>query len=64
MLIELTFPEDLHRNFGAPAKAWVKITNEKFAHASKCVSGTHPDLCVRVTVSLFDKTATRLPEAL
>ena len=64
VLIELKFPTDLHRDFGAPAKAWVEITNGLTGHAAKCVSGSHPDLCVRVTVSIFDKTATRLPEAL
>ena len=64
-LLELTFPPQLHADFGCPAKAWVRIAAGASASANCAKKGTSSSAsaCVAATVSIYNKTATRLPEA-
>jgi hypothetical protein len=52
--IQLAFDSELSINYGAPASAWVL-----YSFGVQQVGG---DAAVNVTVLLYDKTATRLPE--
>ncbi len=50
-LLRLGFPEEAHRRYGAPAEIWLEIEADAVRGA------------LAWTLSWFDKTATRLPEA-
>ncbi len=55
LLLELRWAEDLHVNYGAPASAWVRL---------EAAPAAGEGARVEATISIFNKTATRLPEAL
>ena len=55
LLLQLRWPTALHELYGAPASAWVRL------EALKPAAGAAG---VNVTLYLFNKTSTRLPEAL
>lgn len=53
LLIEVEFDPELHTSYGAPATAWINYT-----------VGGGSDRTIMVDISLLNKTATRLPEAM
>ena len=52
VLVHLSFPADLVSSYGAPADVWLQYDT------------VVPAWSLGVTVSMFDKTATRIPEAM
>ena len=53
VLLSLKFNDDLHTDYGAPAEVWVRY-----------YAGSASARSLGVDVSLLNKTATRLPEAM
>ena len=74
LALELAWPIELHHDYGAPAKAWVRLESasslapprDSTTPAGRPLeSPLEPTACgIHATVSIFNKTATRLPEAL